>query len=216
MKHTPLVFLPGAVCDHRLFEMQTRFFSDNRDVVIADFSGHDSINSMAQSVLKLVPEHFALVGLSMGGIVAFEVLRQAAERVERLALLDTNPYPDGVEQKLLRNEQIELVASGGVDGLLSVLNQQLMPRYIAPGNPDSDKLKALIKKMTLDLGPDVFVRHWTALAKRVDSTSTLAKIKCPTLVLCGSDDACVHRLCIVIWRQKSTIPGMSLCRIVAI
>lgn len=189
MNDIPLVFVPGAVCNHRLFAAQTKYFGDQHDVIIPDLTQDASIKKMAQTVLLNAPERFALVGLSMGGIVALEIMRAASDRVERLALLDTNSYPDGIEQQHIRRTQIELVKSNGVESLLSLLNTSLMPRYIAPNNTSADNLEELVRQMTLEVGPEGFVRHWRALINRPDSNATLEQISCPTLVLCGRDDA---------------------------
>lgn len=188
MKDIPLVFIAGAVCNHRLFAAQIKYFGDQHHVIIPDLTQDESIEAMAKRVLKIAPERFALIGLSMGGIVAFEIMRTAANRVERLALLDTNSYPDGIEQQKTRAEQIALVKSNGVGSLLALLNTRLMPHYLAQHNPEVERLEGIVREMTLEVGPSTFIKHWTALINRTDSNPTLAQINCPTLVLCGADD----------------------------
>ena len=88
---TPLVFLPGMMCDERLFGPQIAALSADREVRFAPISDHDTVQALAAEVLANAPPNFALAGLSMGGIVAMEVVAQAPDRVEKIALLDTNP-----------------------------------------------------------------------------------------------------------------------------
>ena len=121
----------------------------------------------------------------MGGILAFEIWRQAADRVTHLALLDTSPYEDAPERRSLRLEQIERALSGG---LRSLAVESLKPLYLAEIHRDNDELLGEILDMALDLGPNVFRQQSLALRNRRDSLDTLRDIDCPTLVLCGRED----------------------------
>ena len=190
----PLLLLPGSLCTSTLFQAQISAFKGDRDVLVADFSNCDSIEAMATKVLREAPAEFALAGLSMGGIVAFEMFRQAPERIERIALLDTNPRGELPENMPVRQQQINIVTQGGVDSLRTLVSQQLMPKYAF----DSErllKLKPLVMEMALEVGADEFINQWRALASRPDSWSTLKDIRCPTLILCGIHDAlCSEKL----------------------
>ena len=180
----PLLLLPGSLCTSTLFQAQISAFKGDREVLVADFSNCDSIEAMATKVLREAPAEFALAGLSMGGIVAFEMFRQAPERIERIALLDTNPRGELPENMPVRQQQINIVTQGGVDSLRTLVSQQLMPKYAF----DSErllKLKPLVMEMALEVGADEFINQWRALASRPDSWSTLKDIRCPTLILCG-------------------------------
>lgn len=108
----PLILIPGMMCDARLFGPQIAAFSAQRPILCAPLSGHDNVNDLAADILSWAPERFALAGLSMGGILAMEVLRQDPERVERLALLDTNPLAETDEVRARREPQIEKVRAG--------------------------------------------------------------------------------------------------------
>ena len=130
------------------------------------------------------PPRFALVGLSMGGIVAFEIWRQARERVTHLALLDTTFRADRPERRELRLEQMARVEMGG----LREVTASLKPLYLSRKNRDDMQLLQAILDMGLSLGAEVFRRQSTALRDRADSLATLAGIDCPVLVLCGRDD----------------------------
>jgi pimeloyl-ACP methyl ester carboxylesterase len=142
---------------------------------------------LAALILRDAPDRFALAGLSMGGIVAMEVLRQAPERVERLALLDTNPRAEPPEVQARRAPQIIRALSGHLD---AVIRDEMKPNYLADG-PDTQPILDLCMEMALSLGPQVFARQSRALRGRPDQTATLAAFKGPALVLMGEDD----RLC---------------------
>lgn len=184
---TPLVLLPGMMCDARLFGPQINALSGRRPLHLAPIAGHDSMEALAAAVLAHAPRHFALAGLSMGGIVAMEVLRQAPERVERLALLDTNPRAEADEIRARRAPQIEKASAGDLAG---VMRDEMKPNYLADGPARRDILD-LCMAMALDLGPEVFARQSRALAARPDQQATLAAFRGPTLILMGEDD----RLC---------------------
>jgi pimeloyl-ACP methyl ester carboxylesterase len=183
----PLVLLPGMMCDARLFGPQVAALSGRRTLQLAPIVGHDSMAALAGEILEHAPPGFALLGLSMGGIVAMEILRQAPERVERLALLDTNPRAETPEVQARRAPQIEKARAGG---LASVMRDEMKPNYLASGPRRGDILD-LCMAMALDLGPEVFERQSRALASRPDSQATLAAFRGPALVLMGEDD----RLC---------------------
>lgn len=182
---TPLLFLPGMMCDARLFGPQTAHFSGGRAVHHAPISGEDSVEALAASVLTGAPPRFALAGLSMGGIVAMEVLRQAPERVERIALLDTNPLAEVEAVKARRGPQIEKARVGLLE---EVMREEMIPNYFAA--PDGQQpLRDLCLQMAQDLGPEVFVRQSLALRDRPDQSETLRRFAGPALVLCGRHDA---------------------------
>ncbi|MCC1494631.1 alpha/beta fold hydrolase [Cognatishimia sp. F0-27] len=183
----PLVLLPGMMCDGRLFAPQIAAFSHQRAVLTVPLTGSDTMEGLADAVLRLAPPQFALAGLSMGGIVAMEILRQAPGRVSRLALLDTNPLADPPEKAPIREAQVRAVLSGG---LRSVMRDEMKPNYLTDG-PNRDAILALCMQMAEDLGPQVFATQSRAIQNRPDQSATLRAVTVPTLVLCGEDD----RLC---------------------
>jgi pimeloyl-ACP methyl ester carboxylesterase len=182
---TPLVFLPGMMCDARLFGQQTAYFSGRRVVHHAPISGADSMQALAAEVLAQAPERFALAGLSMGGIVAMAVLRQAPGRVERIALLDTNPLAEADVIKARRGPQIDKARSGR---MADVMRDEMKPNYLADG-AGKQALLDLCMEMALDLGPEIFIRQSIALRDRPDQSETLRGFDGPALVLCGRHDA---------------------------
>ncbi|MEM8984566.1 MAG: alpha/beta hydrolase [Pseudomonadota bacterium] len=178
-----IALLPGMLCDERLWGPQLGAF--NVPSSVADFQTQTSIAAMAATVLQTAPARFAVAGLSMGGIVAFEVWRQAPERISHMALLDTNPYPEAPERRALRLRDIETVLT---DGLRELAVESMKPAYLAAANRHDDALLGLVLDMALDLGADVFQRQALALTQRVDSVPTLATINCPVHVICGAED----------------------------
>lgn len=183
---TPLVLIPGMMCDARLWAPQMAALG-RRAVLHAPCTEADTMADLAAAILAAAPRRFALAGLSMGGIVAMEVLRQAPERVERLALLDTNPLAEAAEVQARRAPQIARALSGG---LAAVMRDEMKPNYLADG-PGQGVILDLCMDMALALGPEVFARQSRALRDRPDQTATLAAYRGPALVMMGAGD----RLC---------------------
>lgn len=178
-----LLLLPGMMCDERQWLPQTR----SLDIAVshANTTRADNFADMAAAALACAPPRFAVAGLSMGGILAFEMLRQAPERITHLALLDTNPHAEAAERQTLRLTQIQEAAAGR---LRELAIESLKPLYLAEAHRDDAALLDTILSMALDLGPDVFRRQSLALRGRINSVPTLAEIDCPTLVMCGDED----------------------------
>lgn len=184
MSREPLVLLPGMMCDGRMFAPQIAALKDIAECHIGDIGGADNMCDIAQQVLAQAPHKFALAGLSMGGIVAMEVVRQAPDRVTRLALLDTNARAELEEVKASRAAQIEAVLAGKLE---QFLREHMLPRYFSAQQP-RPQLEQLCVDMALSLGEDVFVRQSLALQDRPDQQSTLSSFNKPCLVLMGEDD----------------------------
>lgn len=188
---TPLVLIPGMMCDARLFGPQIDRLSSTRPILLAPINDHDTVAALASDILSWAPERIALAGLSMGGIVAMEMLRQAPARVERIALLDTNPLPELDEVRVRREPQISKVMDGQ---LRAVMRDEMKPNYLTDG-PRRGEILDLCMTMAEALGPDVFVRQSRALQTRPDQQDTLRGFGGPSLVLCGREDTLcpVHR-----------------------
>ncbi|MCP3972087.1 MAG: alpha/beta fold hydrolase [Rhodobacteraceae bacterium] len=181
----PLVLLPGMMCDARIFMPQIVALSGEQTIHVAPITVGDTVEAIARHVVAGAPERFALAGLSMGGIVAMEVLRQAPGRVTRLALMDTNCQAEMSNIAAAREPQIVRVMTGR---LAEVMRDEMKPGYLAPG-PQRLEVLNTVMEMALALGPDVFVRQSRALQRRPDQQGTLRKAKTPTLILCGEHDA---------------------------
>ena len=152
------------------------------------------MESIARQLLTSLPQQFALAGLSMGGIVALEMLRQAPERIERLALLDTNASAEQPQRQAKRVNEIALAHSGR---LRELMIEEMKPHYLADDSREDQALLDLIVAMATDLGPHVFERQSLALRDRPDAVGLLASIDCPTLIICGEQD----QLCPVAYHQ---------------
>ncbi len=182
-----IVFLPGMMCDARLFAPQIAELARSRTLHLPPLTGADTTQGLAQRILTKAPDRFALAGLSMGGIIAMEIMAAAPERVERLALLDTNPCSELPESRARRERQVDSVRGGR---LAEVMRDEMKPNYLAEG-PHKRRILDLCMEMALDLGPDVFVSQSLALRDRPDRQEVLRGVQVPTLILCGRED----RLC---------------------
>jgi len=183
---TPVVLLPGMMCDARMWGQVMGAFA-GRAVLHAPLTEAGTMDGLAEAVLALAPPRFALAGLSMGGIVAMAVLARAPDRVERLALLDTNPRAEAPEVQTRRGPQVARALAGDLAG---VLRDEMKPNYLAPG-PGQRPILELCMDMALALGPEVFARQSAALRDRPDRQAVLERFRGPALVLTGADD----RLC---------------------
>jgi pimeloyl-ACP methyl ester carboxylesterase len=196
--------LPGMMLDARLYAHQLAHLGGAHATMVGDLTRSSSIAELAADVLRDAPQRFALVGLSMGGIVAFEVWRQAPDRVTHIGLLDTTFYPDRPERRELRLEHIAKVEMGA----LREVTASLKPLYLSSKNRNDPRLLQAILDMGLTLGAEVFRRQSLALSDRYDSIDTLPTISCPTLILCGRED----QLCPVEWHvaMADAIPHADL------
>jgi|TARA_B110000908_G_scaffold136020_1_gene161099 pimeloyl-ACP methyl ester carboxylesterase len=183
----PLLLLPGMMCDARLFAPQVEVLSERGPVAVGDISGYDNMAILAEALLADAPPLFALCGLSMGGIVAMEMIRQAPERIAKLCLMDTNPMAEVDIAKSRRGPQIDKAQAGQLD---HVMRDEMKPNYLTEG-PQCAAILDLCMEMALGLGADAFVRQSVALRDRPDQCDTLRGVTVPTLVLCGRED----RLC---------------------
>jgi pimeloyl-ACP methyl ester carboxylesterase len=179
-----VVLVPGLLCTPRLYGEQIPALWQFGPVFVADHTRDDDMAAIARRLLASAPPRFALIGLSMGGYVALEVLRQTPERVAKLALLDTTARPDTPEQTEGRQRQIELARAGRFASIPDLL----LPRFVAAARVGDRALEATVRAMAHETGADAFVRQQTAIMGRADSRPTLAEIRCPTLVLVGAED----------------------------
>ena len=182
MRH--LILLPGLLNDERLWAHQVLDLTLQVRVSVADLSQDETLASMAQRVLASAPPSFALAGLSMGGYVALEILRQAPQRVERLALLDTTAHPDAPEQSQRRRDAIAVAQSGGFAKIMP----GMLPMLLHPDHLAHASITALVKDMALAIGPEAFARQQNAILSRPDSRPMLSSIACPTLIVVGAQD----------------------------
>jgi len=180
----PVVLIPGLLCSPRFYAAQIPALWRFGPVTVADHTRDNSMAGIAKRILADAPPHFALAGHSMGGYIAFEILRQAPDRVTRLALLDTSARADTPEQTAKRKEQIAQAQAGR----FNELPDALYPNFVHPSRREDAALRGIVHAMAEDAGAEAFVRQLTAIMHRVDSLPGLPDIRCPTLVLVGDAD----------------------------
>ena len=187
MERPTLVLLPGLLNTARVFEPLIAALGDAADVIVPELYQCESIGDMAEAALGLAPGRFALAGFSMGGYVAFEILRRAPERVERLALIDTQAAPDSAESTARRRAFVDQSRIGRFHGVTPTL----MPSLIHRDRLSDASITGPIAEMAATIGADGFVREQTAIMARPDSRPLLVDIKVSTVVIAGRQDLVV-------------------------
>ncbi len=185
MPKPSLVLLPGLLCDAALWQAQIDRFGARCNIIVADLTRDDSLRGMAGRLLASAPPRFALAGLSMGGYVAQEILREAPDRVSRVALLDTSARPDTPDQVKRREALIALAQTGRFKGV----TPRLLPLLIHPSRLDDRALTGVVMGMAERVGQAAFLRQQRAILGRPDGRADLARVACPALVMCGREDA---------------------------
>jgi pimeloyl-ACP methyl ester carboxylesterase len=185
----PLVFVPGLNCTAELFEPQIAQFRDRHPIIVADHASDETIADIAKRLLATAPPKFALIGLSMGGYVAMEVMRQAPQRVAKLALLDTRASQDVPGDTEIRQAAIKMAQTGRFDDIHHVL----WSRIVHIRRLGDTALEGVVRRMLDKTGPARFIRQQKAIMGRPSYEASLAAIRCPTLILVGEDDALTPR-----------------------
>src|ERR1700682_2501242 len=180
----PILLVPGLGGSARMFAPIVPALWRFGPVTVANHIRDNNIGAIARRILAEAPPRFALAGHSMGGYIAFEIMRQAPERVARLALINTQARPDPPEATARRRGQISAIEAGGYSAGIGAM----YPVFVHPSRRDDATLRQLVYETADDVGPDAFVRQLIAVMGRPDSRPTLAWIKCPTLILTGDED----------------------------
>ncbi|MEB3766733.1 alpha/beta fold hydrolase [Acinetobacter sp. MD2] len=178
-----VVFIPGLLCDAELWQHQIDGLADIFESYVADISLDDSMTHIAQRILNNAPKRFHLVALSMGGYIAFEILRLAPERVTKLTLMDTSARIDTPKAAAHRKTIIEFTQVGKFMGV----TDKLLPQLIHPSRVH-EPIGETIKTMALRVGKAAFLKQQNAILNRIDSRPFLAKIQTPTLMVVGEQD----------------------------
>jgi pimeloyl-ACP methyl ester carboxylesterase len=179
-----LVLVPGLLCDGALWRHQSEHLGDLAEVLVADVTRHETMAEIAASVLAMTGGPFALAGLSMGGYVALEVMRQAPERIERFALLDTSARADTEEQSARRRDMMALAERGNFKGVTT----RILPLFLHEGRLGDKPLVDEVTAMAGRVGKDAYLRQQRAIMGRAEGRPGLARIDVPTLVVCGRQD----------------------------
>lgn len=179
-----LVFACAHLSDERLFAAQTAALNERHGCRVIVFREQDSMAAMAEALLAAAPPRFTLIGLSLGGYVAFEVIRRALPRIERLVLMDTTAAADTPAKRAGRLADIAKVEQGGIDALVP----ELPTRWLLPAHQQDPALVALLGSMARSVGAEGQRRQQTAMLGRPDSFADLEAVRVPALVLCGRQD----------------------------
>ena len=184
MNSLPTLLIPGLAVTARLYAHQIPALWRLGPVMLANHTRQSSMAELARDILADAPPRFALMGLSMGGYIAFEVMRQAPGRAVKLALLDTSARPDTPEQSEGRRARIAMAQAGDFAAIPALM----FPGLVHARRREDAGLKAIVQEMALETGADGFIRQQTAIMGRPDSRPGLSAITCPTLVLVGDGD----------------------------
>jgi pimeloyl-ACP methyl ester carboxylesterase len=179
-----LAFACAHMTDERLYAHQVAALQATHDCRVFVFRDHDSMAGMAGQVLSAMPERFTLIGLSLGGYAAFEVIRQALPRLERLVLIDTTAVADHPARREGRRKDIATVQQGGIEALIP----ELPARWLLPAHVGDPRLVGLMAEMARSVGARGQFHQQTAMLGRPDSHADLARVRVPTLVMCGRQD----------------------------
>lgn len=183
-ENLPIILIPGLGTSPRTYSHILPTLWKHSSVTIANQTADASIEAMAKRILAAAPARFALIGHSMGGYIAFEILRQAPNRVSHLALLNTSARPDNDEAKEKRKKQIEKAEKGNFVEII----EGALPAFVHPSHKEDKNLQEIITAAHNDAGAEAYIRQQTAIMGRKDSRSDLKNINIPTLVLTGDDD----------------------------
>ena len=179
-----LAFACAHLTDERLYAHQIAALGATHDCRVFVFRDHDSMAGMAGQVLSAMPDRFTLIGLSLGGYVAFEVMRSALPRLERLVLIDTTAVADHPARRDGRRKDIATVQQGGIEALIP----ELPARWLLPDHARDPVLVKLMADMARSVGARGQFNQQTAMLARPDSHADLARMRAPTLVMCGRQD----------------------------
>ncbi|MGN6225085.1 alpha/beta fold hydrolase [Pseudoxanthomonas sp.] len=179
----PVLLLPGLLCDARLWRDQVAGLADIAEVAVPDLTRDDSVGALAARVLADAPERFALGALSMGGYVAFEILRQAPQRVTRLALLATSARADPPKRAAVRRASLAMAERGRFAGV----TRKLLPQLVHASQVDTP-VGEEVMAMAERVGRDAFLRQQRAILERPDSLPLLPALAMPTVIGVGDDD----------------------------
>ena len=180
----PLVFVCAHLCDERLYAPQLAALSSRFDCSVYCFRDHDSLGGMAEELLASTPPRFTLIGLSLGGYVALEVIRRRLDRLERLVMMDTSAVADDEPHRAGRLADIAKVKAGGIDALIP----ELPARWLHPDHAKRPDLVALMASMARSVGAQGQYNQQTAMLARPDSHADLRRVRIPTLFVCGRED----------------------------
>ncbi|MEJ7740240.1 MAG: alpha/beta hydrolase [Chitinophagaceae bacterium] len=180
-----LIMIPGTLCDASLFHHQVQAFSDFAQCTIGDHSSSDALQRVAANILDSTEGDFSVMGLSYGGIIAFEMWRQAPERMKRLILLNTTFKLPSSETRITQQRFVSMARRGEFKEIIA---NNLKDAMLHPDHALMPGIRKHILDMALGVGKDKFYKQIKSQLGRPDSTADLPFIKCPTLIITGRQD----------------------------
>ena len=181
----PLLLVPGVLCDRLLWSAQIEALSPYADISVPDHTRHNSMSGIAKDILAHAPPRFSIAGLSMGGFIIFELWRQAPDRIQRIALLNTNARPADPEFELPICEQ--LLEQARTEGVAAVA-ETLIPHFLSPPCQDNEAMRQIVFAMAEVTGVENMRNQMQACMKRPNSCPDLPGLSAPALIISGLDD----------------------------
>lgn len=183
-KSLPIILVPGLTCSPRIYAPQIPALWQSGPVILANHIRDNTMAGIAKRILDEAPDEFAIAGHSMGGYICLEIMRQAPERVKRLALLSTSASPETPQASERRRGWIAETKAGGYHAILD----KLFANFVHPSRLKDADLQKIVREMGDDVGPEAFIGQLEAIMSRADSRPLLPSITCPTLVLTSDTD----------------------------
>ena len=193
----PIVWIHGYPLSGRIFTPQTSISGFRH--IVPDLPGFGSspadaaratMDDFADGIIGLADNlsltKFIVAGLSMGGYIAFAVIRKAADRIAAVILLDTRETPDSDQVRADRMSMIARVEASGTNAVFeSMLPKLLCAQTLRSNSVLVDETRRILESAS----PAGITSALSAMASRPDSTSTARSIKVPTLIIVGADDS---------------------------
>lgn len=181
----PLIMIPGTLCDSALFNAQVSGLQDLADCQIGNHSSSDNLQEVAANIINSVSGNFSVLGLSYGGIIAFEILRQAPQRIKRLILLNTNHKEPS---EITRATQQRFLGMSVLGEFREITTNFTTDAMLHPKHAANPKMREAVLQMAENIGQQRFFNQIKAQLGRPDSTPDLPNIQCPTLIMTGRED----------------------------
>jgi pimeloyl-ACP methyl ester carboxylesterase len=187
MKELPVLFLPGKLCDARVWTPQMTSLADIIDPIFVDLTKCSTMDGMLNAVINSCNDKFVLIGFSMGGFVAQDLIIRYPKKVMGLGLVGTTARGYTEEE---RAYQIMLMNNAKKQGFKGISDVSLR-KFIHPSKYDDIELITLVKDMATDCGAEVFIRQQEATLDRRSTLELLKNVTCPTICIGGADDQIV-------------------------
>jgi pimeloyl-ACP methyl ester carboxylesterase len=185
MTGLPLVLLPGTLCDERIWAGVLSLMPNVPEVIMPQYPVGGTMADVIETLRKDLPDRFALAGFSLGGLAALELIRQAPESVDRLALIASHALidtPDGIESR------IRMVEQGREQGLEALVDDKFVPFGLTMSHPNYSANAALIRSMAASSCLSAFESQTEMALTRTDQHKTLTEFNRPILLLASSND----------------------------